>query len=95
MLEEGRYYLFACPWDWTFVGKFKAIRGPHIVIDHAIYFVRTGARFGELCRSGLVKSGDNKSLYSECGDGISIGNFADTKIFPWHAKVTWSNPDEG
>ncbi len=89
-MEEGKYYLFAAPWDWTFIGRFRGIRGVNIIIDHAIYFIRTGARFGQLCHSGLVP----ESQYSECGNGILIDHVG-TKVFPWHAKTPWKNPSEG
>lgn len=95
LMEVGKYYLFACPWDWTFVGRFAAIRGGEVIIDHAIYFIRTGRRFGELCFGGLKTSGDGKSEYSECGDGINIGEPSQIKKFPWHAATPWKNPSEG
>lgn len=91
MLEVGKYYLFACPWDWTFVGRFRGIHGGRVVIDHAIYFTFTGAQFGELCRSGLVAA----SKVSCCGDGIGIGDPLDIKTFPWHGPTSWANPDAG
>ena len=94
-MTEGKYYLFYCPWDWSYVGRFVAIRGPHVVIDHAIHFIRTGRPTGELIHLGLVKSGDGKSLYTALGNGHRIGPFAETKIHPWHAATDWPNPDEG
>jgi hypothetical protein len=94
-VEQNKYYLFACPWDWTFVGRLAAIRGGKVIIDHAIYFIRTGRPFGELCHRGLVMTGDGKSQYSEVGDGIDIGNYLEVKAFPWHAKTPWKNPSEG
>jgi hypothetical protein len=90
MLEVGKYYLFACPWDWTFVGRFRGIQAGRVVIDHAIYFTFTGSTFGPLCRSGLTP----ESQYSACGDNIGIGDLADIKTWPWHAPVTWVNPDD-
>jgi len=90
-MEPGKYYLFACPWDWTYVGRFRGIKGGSVIIDHAIYFIRTGARFGQLCHTGLVAESD----YSECGNGIGIGAADEIKFFPWHAKTLWKNPDKG
>lgn len=88
LMETGKYYLFACPWDWTFVGRFRCIQGGRVYIDHTIYFIRTGAKFGPLCHKGLVA----ESQYVECGDGIGIGNLDDIKTFPWRAATPWGSP---
>lgn len=90
-MEPGKYYLCACSWDWTFVGKFSHIRGGKAYLDHCIYFIRTGARFGPLCHKGLVSN----SEYCECGDGVDIGDYRDVKAFPWHAPTPWGNPTTG
>jgi hypothetical protein len=84
-VEEGKFYLFACPWDWTFVGRFrKQLSFQELVIDKAIYFTRTGATFDKLCSEGLNK----QSLYHHVGDGIIIP--AQAIKFPWAAKTPWA-----
>ena len=63
MLEVGKFYLFACPWDWTFVGRYVGKPSwDEIEIADSIYFTRTGATFDVLCRDGLVMQGNDKSL---------------------------------
>jgi hypothetical protein len=90
LMEPGKYYLFACSWDWTYIGKFvEHADYAHIRIDHALYFIRSAARFGVLCHSGLKR----ESEFEVIGDGILIP-FAETKIFPWHAKTNWDNPSK-
>lgn len=88
-MEKGQFYLFACPWDWTWVGQYvRHINGgQEIVIDNALYFTRTGATFDVLTRSGMILSGDKKSLYHPCGDGIIIPAYG-PKI-PWRAPTPW------
>lgn len=90
-MEVGKYYLFACPWDYTFVGRFSRIWCGEIIIDHCFYFTKTGMTFGDLCRAGIKKA---KSEISVCGDGVIIGDPSQIKKFPWQAPTDWPNPDE-
>jgi hypothetical protein len=89
-MESGKYYLFAASWDWTYVGRLRGIKGTKLVIDHFGYFTRTGTTFDKLCRTGFVKD----TQFHPCGNGLLI-DIDGTKLFPWHAKTNWPNPDEG
>lgn len=55
-LEVGKFYLFACPWDWTFVGRYvRRVDLDTIEVEDSIYFTRTGATFDRLCKTGLIQ----------------------------------------
>lgn len=89
MLEEGQFYLFACPWDWTWVGRYvRHLNFQELVIDDAIYFTRTGATFDVLTTKGLVLSGDRKSQIHPCGNGVIIP--AQGPKIPWRAATPWA-----
>ena len=87
MLQEGQYYLFACPWDWTFVGRFVRQANLHFEIDNSIYFTYTGATFDVLCRTGLVLTGDKKS---HIHGGPQYIDVLGTKIWRWNAATPWA-----
>lgn len=85
-MEPGKFYLFCCPFFWTYVGRF--VREPNfmrIELADAIYFTRTGATFDILCSKGLQP------------DSIIVGPFKTyfipanpTGITPWEAKTPWA-----
>jgi hypothetical protein len=92
-VEKGKFYLFSSPFFWTFVGRFmRRVDMYDIEANDVIYFTRTGATFDILCKSGLIMSGDRKSLYHYCGDGILIP--AQGPKFPWHAKTPWAKKEK-
>lgn len=86
-MEPGKYYLFVCPFFMTYVGKYVRHHGFDIIIDNGIYFQRTGRKFGELCRQGLVLTGDSKTLYDTLPNGSFIP--AQGGKFPYLAKPSW------
>jgi hypothetical protein len=96
---EGKFYLFACPFFFTFVGQYvRHLNFQEIVLANAGYFTRTGATFDVLCSKGLV-TGSNGSQFHPCAvtlvlpDGTEIPNGvlipAQGPKFPWEAKTPW------
>lgn len=89
-MEEGRYYLFACPWDWTFVGQFvRYVNRDEIAVRNAGYFTRTGATFDILCRDGL----NANSKFCPCDGHPETGELiipAHGPKFPWNAPTPWA-----
>ena len=85
-LEPGKFYLFACPWDWTFVGRYiqHADGRKKLEVSDCIYFTRTGATFGKLSTEGLV-TGANGSLIH--GGPRFIPN--DGPVWAWTAATPW------
>ena len=81
MTEEdlGKVFLFAVPWDWSFVGRFLGFSGDRLLIGEAGYFTRTGATFDKLCAEGFV----TETQFHLCGE-IKIPNLG--PVFPWKAK---------
>ena len=87
-MEEGKFYLFACPFFWTFVGRYvKHLNFQELVIEDAIYFTRTGATFDILCTKGLVLEGEGRSRYHVL-PGQPIISAQGPKI-EWRAKTPW------
>lgn len=87
-METGKFYLFVNPFFMTYVGRFrKYLNFQEILIDDAIYFQYTGRTFGELCRRGLVLSGDSKSRYDRLPNGTIIS--AHGGKIPWEADTPW------
>ena len=88
-MEPGKFYLFSCPFFWTFVGRFvRQASFQDIEVADAIYFTRTGATFDVLCSRGLVLTGDRKSLYHGPFTTLLIPANPTVK-FPWLAKTPW------
>ena len=87
-LEPGRFYLFACPWDWTFVGRFVrwADGGNTIIIDRGGYFTRTGATFDILSSKGFTK----ETRFHARADGAEQGIPAGGAWWPWTAPTPWA-----
>lgn len=53
-LIPGKFYLFATPWDWTFVGEYvRHDDRENIIIRNGGYFTRTGATFDILSEQGF------------------------------------------
>ena len=91
-LEPGKYYLFACPWDWTFVGRYvRHANRDEIVIDNAGYFTRTGATFDVLSEKGFAS--DTK--FHARKDGAEMIIPAQGPKWPWTAPVTWGKEARG
>lgn len=83
-MEEGKFYIFSCPFFWTFVGRFvRQITLQDFLIDDALYFTRTGATFDILCKKGM----QGESIFHVVGNGIIIP--AQGPKFPWHAPTPW------
>jgi len=83
-MEVGKFYLFANPWFWTFVGRFvRHINFQEIEIADAIYFTRSGATFDVLCMTGL----HSNSKVHKCPAGMIISS--NGPKFPWLAKTPW------
>jgi hypothetical protein len=84
-MEPGTFWLFACPWDWTWVGRYvKHLSFQELIIDDALYFTRTGATFDLLCKDGLT----GQSQIHPCGNGIIIP--AQGPKIPWRAATPWA-----
>ena len=81
--DVGEVFLFACPWDWTFVGRLEGFVGGRLIITEAGYFTRTGATFDVLCKEGF---NENTRFHpARTSDGrLRIPNVG--PVFPWGAK---------
>ena len=83
-MEPGKFYLFACPFYFTFVGRFvRKLDFQELVIEDAGYFTRTGATFDVLCRDGMVET----SQFHPCDGQLFIP--AQGPKFPWFAATPW------
>jgi hypothetical protein len=91
-LEPGKFYLKACPWDWTFVFRYvqHVNNRQEIETSDCIYFQRTGKTFGKLTTEGLVLSGDSKSLI----DGGARFIPAQGPTWEWKAETPWVKKKE-
>jgi hypothetical protein len=88
-MEPGKFYLFSCPFYWTFVARFrKQLNFQELLVEDAIYFTRPGATFDVLCHKGLVRSGSNKSQYHGPFPELIIPAHPTVK-FPWLAETPW------
>ena len=87
MLEPGKFYLFACPWDWTFIGEY--VRhfdgGRRILIRNGGYFTRTGATFNVLCSEGFKP----ETKFHATVNGLEQGISAEANWWQWTAKTPW------
>ena len=85
-MEPGKYYLFSCPFFWTFVGRYVRPHSfQHVIIDNAGYFTRTGATFDVLCTKGFQR----ETAFANC---VALGEFpipAGGPWFPWKAPISW------
>lgn len=52
--DIGKVFLFALPWDWTWIGRLEGFIGDRLIIAEAGYFTKTGSTFDLLCKSGFV-----------------------------------------
>ena len=85
-MEVDKYYLFACPWDWTFVGQYvKHLSFHELVIRNGGYFTRTGATFEILCSKGFV----SETTFHPTVDGIEQIIPAQGPKWRWMAKTPW------
>jgi hypothetical protein len=83
-MKEGDWYLFAVPWDWTFVGQYiRHVSFQEIEIANAIYFTRTGATFDILCHKGLQEQTKHHGPFR------SMLIPAQGPKFPWKAAAPW------
>ncbi len=88
-MEKGKFYLFACPFYWTWVGRFESQPDfQNLRITDAIYFTYTGATFDLLCSQGLVLSGDHKSRFHGPFPEVLLPANPTVKI-PWNAATPW------
>ena len=99
-MQKGKFYLYACPFFWTWVGEYVMhLNFQEVVIADAMYFTRTGATFDILCDKGLILGGDQESLICPIrrdlmlADGAKVRNGA---IIPaqgpklaWGAATPW------
>jgi hypothetical protein len=86
-LKEGNFYLFSCPWDWTFVGEYvrHCSGGQEIVIRNGGYFTRTGATFDRLCKVGF----QSDTKFHPTADGEEQSIPAQGPKWPWRAPTSW------
>lgn len=95
-MHEGRYYLFACPWFFTVVGRFvRYANFQEIEVRDAVYFTRTGATFDKLCTDGMV-GGPQGSKYHPLKDREDEGVLipaAGLKV-PWLAPTPWAKGEK-
>jgi hypothetical protein len=90
-MHEGKWYLFAVPFFFTFVGRYvRHVDFQTIEIRDAVYFTRTGATFDILCTKGMAK-GENGSKYHKVAQAPD--HFptipAAGPHFPWLAPTPW------
>ena len=88
-LEPGKFYLIACPWDWTFVFEYvqHVENRRKIETKNCIYFTRTGATFDKLSTEGLVPlQGDSGSKFHGGPKFIP----AEGPVWEWKAKTPWA-----
>jgi hypothetical protein len=91
-MQEGQWYLFAVPWDWTFVGQFvRHVSRDEIAIRNGGYFTRTGATFDRLCRDGFTP----ETKFHDCSDLGEIIIPAQGPKFPWRAATPWLKGNKG
>ncbi len=85
-MEEGKFYLFSCPWDWTFVGRYvKHLSFCQIVIADAGYFTRTGATFDKLSSEGFTK----ETQFHPTVGGAEQIIAGPVQAWRWMAKTPW------
>jgi hypothetical protein len=85
-MQPGKFYLIACPWDWTFVGEFVRFEGrDYIIVKNAGYFTRTGATFDKLSRAGF----NANTHFHATPDGPEQGIPAGGPWWPWRARTPW------
>lgn len=80
--DIGKVFLFAVPWDWTFVGRLEGFIGDRLIIAEAGYFTRTGATFDRLCKEGFVAETQFHAIKTS-GGRVRIPNAG--VVFPWEA----------
>lgn len=86
MLESGKVYLFACPWDWTFVAEYVRHESPsRIVVKNAGYFTRTGATFDKLAKEGF----NTNTQFHPTHGGVEQEITGPAVVFPWQAETPW------
>ena len=86
MLEAGKFYLFSCPWDWTFVGEYVRHESPsRIVVKNAGYFTRTGATFDILSTKGFQR----ETQFHPTPGGIEQEITGPAPVWPWRAPTPW------
>ena len=86
MLESGKFYLFACPWDWTFVARYVRHESfCRIVVKDAGYFTRTGATFDKLASEGFTR----ETQFHPTSGGPEQEITGPAVVWPWRAKTPW------
>lgn len=85
-MEQGKFYLISCPWDWTFVGEFVRYDGRDmIIIRNGGYFTRTGRTFDLLSSQGF----SSETQFHARPDGAEQGIPAGGPWWPWTAPTPW------
>ncbi len=85
-MKEGEFWLFACPWDWTFVGEYvRHLNSQEIVIRNGGYFTRTGATFEKLCSGGFVR----ETSFHATANGDEQIIPAQGPKWRWRAATPW------
>ena len=85
-MEPGKYYLFACPFFWTFVGEYvRDLNFQKIIVRNAGYFTRTGATFDILCSKGFQR----ETAFVDCSALGEMPIPSQGPWFPWLAKTPW------
>ncbi len=85
--DLGKVFLWAVPWDWSFVGRFAGYVGDRLILHEAGYFTRTGATFDRLCSEGFVAETQFHPSKAPSGE-IRIPNAG--VVIPWTAA--WPQP---
>lgn len=80
--DIGKVFLFAIPWDWTFIGRLEGFVGDRLVIVEAGYFTKTGATFDRLCKEGFTAETRFHAIKTSNGR-VRIPNAG--VVFPWEA----------
>lgn len=85
--DIGKVFLFACPWDWTIVGRFEGFIGAgseqRLLVGEAGYFTKTGATFDKLCKDGFVNETEFHQIKTDRGR-IRIPDAG--LVFPWEGE---------
>lgn len=92
-MQEGRFYLFACPFFWTWIGRYvRHVNFQEVVIADATYTTHTGATFDVLTRTGFVPTSKHHPVRTTLvlADGSEIPGGA---VIPAQGpKLAWEAP---
>ena len=85
-MEPGKYYLFAAPWDWTFLGQYvRHLSRDEIVIRNGGYFTKTGVTFDILTSKGF----QSETKFHPTVGGVDQIIPAQGPKWQWMAATPW------